>query len=264
MPWRKGTKPLIGMVHLRPLPGSPRWAGNLAAVLEAALADAQALERAGFDAVLVENFGDVPFSAGPVEPHTVAAMAWVLSRLRGECSLPLGVNVLRNDWRSALALAAVCGGAFVRVNVLSGVMVTDQGIITGNAHDCLRYRKFIEATAVAILADVCVKHGQPLAPGNGLVDLALDVQERGLADALILTGRRSGEPANIHEVTQVRRALPDALILLGSGVCVDNASHFRDLVDGFIVGTAVKDGQRIEHPVSPSQAEQLVRALRGR
>ena len=133
--WLTQARPVIGMIHLLALPGAPKWQGSLEQVLDRACADAKTYAAAGFDAILVENFGDLPFSSTVVEPHIVAAMAWILTNLRREVAMPMGVNVLRNDWRAALALAATCGGSFIRVNVHCGVMITDQGMITGNAHD---------------------------------------------------------------------------------------------------------------------------------
>src|SRR5437667_8444079 len=111
------SKMLIGVVHLRPLPGSPRWKGHLESVIQFAVNDAQAYERAGAGALFIENFGDAPFSKTRVGPETVAAMA-VAGRAVGQAvKLPIGFNVLRNDPCAALALCAACNGSFIRVNV---------------------------------------------------------------------------------------------------------------------------------------------------
>lgn len=141
--FRRGARSVIGVVHLAALPGAPGWGGDFAAILDRARADLLALAAGGVDAAVVENFGDVPFRAGAVEPETVAAMARVLTELRPLTALPLGVNVLRNDAAAALALAAICGGAdsFIRVNVHSGAMITDQGVIEGRADRTLRRRR---------------------------------------------------------------------------------------------------------------------------
>ncbi len=150
-------------------------------MLDRARADLLALAEGGVDAAIVENFGDAPFrAAGAVEPETVAAMARVLTELRPLTAIPLGVNVLRNDAAAALALAAICGGpdAFIRVNVHTGAMVTDQGIITGQADRTLRRRAELRAASVAILADVLVKHAAPLAL-FAIEDAARDAVERG-------------------------------------------------------------------------------------
>jgi uncharacterized protein len=256
--WLVQARPVIGMIHLLALPGAPKWQGSLEQVLDHACADAKTYEAAGFDAILVENFGDLPFSPTAVEPHTVAAMAWVLTNLRREVTMPMGVNVLRNDWRTALALAVTCGGGFIRVNVHCGVMITDQGIITGNAHDCLRYRSSLEASHLGILADVWVKHGQLLGYAVDIVESAHELLYRGLADGLIVTGRFTGDAPRVDEVTRLRQALPDAVIIAGSGVHEGNAGTFAPLVDAVVVGTGVKHKQITANPVSRTRCERLV------
>src|SRR6266542_325886 len=150
------------MVHLKPLPGAPLVGGSLDAVIDAALRDARAIASGGADGIIVENFGDRPFFATRVPPETIAAMTRAIVEIAAAVRLPLGVNVLRNDARAALAIAAAVGASFIRVNVHTGAMVTDQGIIEGDAAETLRYRTRIAAD-VAIFADTHVKHATPLA-----------------------------------------------------------------------------------------------------
>src|SRR5271154_3859316 len=154
-------KVLIGVVHLRPLPGSPRWKGALKDVLSHAVDDARAYERGGAHGLFIENFGDVPFTKSGVGPETIAAMAAAGCAVRAAVKLPIGFNVLRNDACAALALCAACGGAFIRVNVHSGAMLTDQGLIEGDAFSTLRYRENI-CPGAKIFADVHVKHAVPI------------------------------------------------------------------------------------------------------
>lgn len=260
MLFRNHEKLLIGVVHLAPLPGSPRWQGDIRVVLKKAVADAQAYERGGAHAVVVENFGDVPFTKGPVGPETVAAMGVLGSAVREAISLPLGFNVLRNDGRSGLALCASCGGSFVRVNVHTGAMLTDQGIIEGDAYGLVRYRQAI-APGTAILADVHVKHAVPLGDGT-IEDSARDTIERGLADALIISGIGTGMAVDPEDLRRVRVACPEARILLGSGVNVENVSQFLPHADGFIVGSSLKRGGQLSAPVDSKRVAALARLLR--
>src|SRR4051812_25124527 len=123
------TKPIIGMIHLKPLPGTPGFGGSIDAIVDAALADARALDEGGIDAMMVENYGDVPFRRSAVEPHTIAVMMLAALAIRSVTAKPLGINVLRNDPLAALGIAAACGAAMIRVNVHTGAMVTDQGVI---------------------------------------------------------------------------------------------------------------------------------------
>ncbi len=241
------SKLLIGVVHLRPLPGSPRWDGDFKSVLELAARDALAYERGGAGAVFIENFGDVPFTKGRVAPETIAAMSAAGCEVRRAVRLPLGFNVLRNDPCAALGLCVACGGSFIRVNVHTGAMLTDQGLIEGNAYETLRVRRQL-CPEVQILADVHVKHAVPLGDLT-LEDSARDTLERGLADALIISGVGTGLAAEVSDVERVRKACPGAKILLGSGVTLANAQQYLPNADGFIVGSSLKSGGKVANPV---------------
>lgn len=252
-------KLFIGVVHLPPLPGSPGWHGNIDRVINHAVADAVALNRGGAHALFLENFGDVPFTKGPVGPETVAAMCAVGRALRDHVKLPIGFNVLRNDAKAALALCAACEGGFIRVNVHTGAMVTDQGLIEGNAYETLRYRRQI-APLAQIFADVHVKHATPL----GQPDLAIsakDTIERGLADALIVSGTGTGQATELADLESVRRAVPQARILIGSGVTRDNVRDYLQHADGVIVGTALKFGGRVGNHVDAKRVAALAKRI---
>ena len=253
-------KLFIGVVHLRPLPGSPRWDGDLDSVIQLALGDARAYELGGAHAVFIENFGDVPFKKTNVAPETIAAMCAAGRAIRDAIKLPIGFNVLRNDGRAALALCAACKGDFIRVNVLSGSMLTDQGLIEGNAYETLRYRREI-CPGAKIFADVHVKHAVPLGDWS-LENAAHDTQERGLADALIVSGAGTGMAADIRDVKRVRKACPTAKILLGSGVTLRNVGEFLRVADGVIVGSSLKRDGKLANPVDPKRVAALARELR--
>lgn len=255
------------MIHLPPLPGSPRWGGSMASVLDRAAADARALVEGGVDAVLVENYGDVPFHADRVPPETVAALTAAVLAVRDAIteadagpSVPFGVNVLRNDAASALAVAAATGASFVRVNVHTGGMWTDQGWIEGRAADTVRLRSWL-APDVAILADVLVKHAAP-PPGLDLERAASDAWERGLADALIVTGGGTGEPASLADARRVRDRVPDAPVLIGSGVTAETVREALSVAAGVIVGSALERDGRAGEPVDPARVRRLVDAAR--
>lgn len=249
-------KALIGMVHLLPLPGAPRWGGAMDEVLSQALADADALVTGGMDGILVENFLDAPFFAEAVPPETVAAMAHVISSVVAASPLPVGVNVLRNDARAALGIAAATGAAFIRINVHTGVMWTDQGIVQGRAAETLRHRTCLGAD-VAILADVLVKHATP-PPGLTPEQAASDAWTRGLADALVVTGAGTGQPTDLEELGRVRRGAPLARILVGSGVTPQNVAAVLSAADGAIVGTSLTKEDRAGSGVDLTKVRTLV------
>lgn len=254
---------LIGMVHLPPLPGSPRWDGSMERAIARALADARALVEGGMDALLVENHGDAPFAPGRVEPSTVAAMSVIAAEIRrGLPGTPLGVNVLKNDARAALAVACAAGARFVRVNVHAGAVVADQGVIQSDAYHTLRERRLLAAD-VLIFADVQGKHAVPLAPVE-LEQEARDLVHRGLADALVVSGRATGEATAVADVKRVRSAVPRVPLLVGSGVTPETAPELLSIADALIVGTYVKRDGDVTNPVDPARVRRLVDAARGR
>ena len=195
-------KAFIGVVHLPPLPGSPRWRGDMEAVLGQAREEAHLLAEGGADGIIVENFGDAPFTTGHVGPHTVAAMTLAVQAVMERVSLPIGINMLRNDPYSALAVAVATGARFIRANVHYGVMVAEEGLIQGRADETLRYRRALGADGkVKIFADVLVKHAVPLGTTD-ISQVARETVHRGLADALIVTGPATGTSADVDDVGQ--------------------------------------------------------------
>jgi uncharacterized protein len=228
-----------------------------------ALADAHALVTGGMDALLVENWGDAPFTAGRVEPPTVAAMAVIASAVRAAFpSVPLGINVLKSDARAALAIACAAGARFIRVNVHFGAVVADQGIVQTDAYHALRDRRLLDAD-IAIFADVQVKHAVPLAPVE-LEQEARDLVHRGLADALVVSGKATGEATAIADLKRVRSAVPTTPVLVGSGVTPDTVAELFSVADAAIVGTFVKRDGNVDNPVDPDRVRRLVAAARGR
>jgi membrane complex biogenesis BtpA family protein len=242
-----GLPSLVGVIHLPPLAGAPGSGGNAGDSLQRAgllaVREAQLLTQAGFDGLIIENFGDVPFYKSNVPPETIASMAIIAAAVREATKLPLGINVLRNDARAALAIAAVSGCDFIRVNVLSGVAATDQGIVEGDAAFLIRERARLGATQVAILGDVHVKHARSLSSE----DIRLGVEEialRSRADGVIVTGSTTGRPVNLSELelaSQITR--PHGIPLyVGSGATLKNLSELKRFATGIIVGSALRRG----------------------
>ena len=247
---------LIGMVHLHPLPGSPASQLPLDRICRDACRDARALAEAGFDAIVIENFGDSPFRATCVDPDTVAAMTVVARAVRNEVGCPLGINVLRNDALAAVAIATVCEAAFVRINIHCGVYATDQGVIEGRADETLRYRKRL-GSRVSILADVHVKHASPML-AQPISEAAEEAAYRGRADGLIVSGTGTGKPTSLADLRTVKAAVPDRPLFVGSGASAQNARELLAVADGLIVGTAIKESGRTTAPVDLERARAFV------
>jgi membrane complex biogenesis BtpA family protein len=255
-------KPVIGVIHLLPLPGSPRYTGDLENVMLRAEQEATSLASGGAHGIIVENFFDAPFVKNRVDTATACALALAVKRIAAICDLPIGVNVLRNDGLTALAVAATTGAQFIRVNVLSGAMVTDQGLIEGEAHDLHMYRRMLSAQgSVRILADVMVKHASPLGQGVDIAQAAKDTVYRGLADGVIVSGTATGSPPNWADLEMVRQALPHTPILIGSGSNADNCSALLAIADGVIVASSLKRQGNVENPIDVEKVRSLVKAV---
>ncbi len=268
---RLPEKALIGMIHLPALPGAAGFSlrghahttdaqDALGAIIDRATREAVLLQDAGFDAVVVENFGDAPFHATTVEPHTVASMAQCVRAVVAACRIPVCVNVLRNDAIAALAVAATAGAQAIRVNVHMGVYATDQGMIEGRAAETLQYRQRLGAD-VAIWADVHVKHAQPLSQ----LDIALAAEElvaRGRTDAVIVSGSTTGRSADLDDLRRVKGALPQCPVFVGSGVTGQNIREYLELCDGVIVGSDLKQDGEASNPLDADRVARFVVAAR--
>jgi len=252
--------PIIGVVHLLPLPCSPRWGRNLKAVRERAEQEATALAAGGVDGIIIENFFDAPFAKNQVDPAVVSTMTLIVQRVMNLVMLPVGINVLRNDAKSAIAIASCVNADFIRVNVLTGVMATDQGFIEGQAHELMRYRREL-GSEVAILADVCVKHGYPV--GNPPLGMAVqETVERGLADGLIISGGATGDPPSFEQLKTAMNASSGKPIFIGSGATWENVPHLLKAANGVIVASSLKRNGNINHPIDPIRVSQFVEAVR--
>lgn len=214
----------------------------------------------GVDGIIVENFFDAPFVKDEVDAAVVSSMTLIVRRLLDLVVLPVGVNVLRNDAKSAMAIASSCGCPFIRVNVLTGAMATDQGIIEGKANPLLRYRREL-GSEVAILADVLVKHAQPLSTPN-LAFAARETLERGLADAIAISGWGTGSPPVPEDLKTAAEVAEGAPVLIGSGATWDNIAQLMPFADGAIVASSLKRHGNIKDVIDPIRVQSFVEAAR--
>ena len=258
----------IGVIHLPPLPGSPGASSaeptvSLQKAGLLAVREAIALKKAGFDGIILENFGDAPFFPTKVPTETVVAFSVIAAAVREAVSLPLGINVLRNDSLSALSIAAVTGADFIRVNVLSGVMATDQGIIEGRAFELLRERDRLGARHVGILADVHVKHAKSLSSDS----LTLGIEEtsgRGGADAVIITGSTTGRPPSQEDLIEATRAASKCGVPLyvGSGIDPETMKTLPDSNIRMIVGSTLRRGGKAGAPLDLKRIRSFIMGYR--
>jgi membrane complex biogenesis BtpA family protein len=258
-------KPIVGMIHLTPLPGTPKYEGlSLDRISELAVQDANRLESGGVDGLMVENFGDVPYTKKDVGPEIISAMAVIVADVVNAVRIPVGVNVLRNDFKAALAIAHVAGGKFIRTNVFIDATVTDQGLIEASAPELLRYRHYL-GSEVKIFADVQGKHGVPLG-SRPIEQSAMDAAYRGLADVLIVSGPRTGTEPRLEDLVRVKKSVPDRPVFVGSGVNGENAPKLLMHADGAIVGTSIKFDGVVNNSIDEKRVKALmtaVKAIRG-
>jgi len=255
-------KPIVGMIHLPPLPGSPRYSGRgIHDIVERALRDAKALTVGGTDGLIIENLGDAPYLKANVGPETISVMTVIAKEVMNAVDIPIGVNVLRNDAKAALAIAYSVGGKFIRVNVFTEAIVGDQGIIEACAPELIRYRQRLGAEDIKIFADVHVKHGALLTP-RPIEESAKDAAYRGFADALIVTGPRTGAEPELEDLMKVKKAVPDRPVFVGSGVSEENVAKFLKNADGAIVGTSLKVDVAVDNPIDEKRVKALMAAVK--
>jgi membrane complex biogenesis BtpA family protein len=261
----KSKNAVIGMVHLPSLPGSPYWSGSsgLDNLIYHVRQDVNSLVKGGVDGLLFENFGDSPFIKSRVAPLITSTMTKIINNCTDNLTIPFGVNVLRNDWESALSIAAITGGEFIRINILTGAYATDQGIIEGEGYDCLKFRKHLEhefGRTIRIFADVNTKHGTPLHIQK-IEETTLDLVERTKPEAIILTGSRTGAQADINELKSVRKLSVGIPVLIGSGVNDKNINEYSKYADGFIIGSYFKIDGKTTNRVDINRVKKLMGQL---
>lgn len=257
------AKPVIGMVHCWPLPGAPGYTGyGVQAIIDAARRDAVALAEGGVDGLIVENMWDIPFRAGPqVQPESIAAQAVVAAAVRREVTLPLGINLVHNGGVALLGIAIAAEADFIRVCMFTGAGVWDAGEWDeGCAADLVRRRTELHATRIKLFADVDKKHSVRF-PG---IDLATHIEWTRFfgADALIVSGRMTGDAPDIGKVREAKALAGDRPLLIGSGADERNIAAFLQAADGVIVGSSIKHDGRIENPVDLERVRRFVAAAR--
>jgi membrane complex biogenesis BtpA family protein len=231
-------KPIIGMIHLKPLPGSPLYDGSgLSNTIECALEDAEMLLNGGVNGLEVENYGDASYFPDTAPPDTIASLSIVAHEIRkGYPETILGICLL-SDPMASIAIAHSVKAQFIRATFFTEASVDVSGLVLRRPHEILRYRKFLDPS-IKIFADVHIKHAAPLAY-RPIEESAYDAAYF-LADAVIVSGKHTGFPTNVEDVKKVKTVLPDEPVLIGSGTRLENVEELLSYADGAIVGTSFK------------------------
>lgn len=252
---------VYGVVHLKSLPGSPGNYLTLDEIIELAQEDVNSLVFGGVDGLIIENFGDVPFTKDNVSKRTIASFTKVVENIEYDREIKVGINVLRNDGIAALSIAEATNADFVRINVLNNVMMyTDQGIIEGKAHEIAEFKNTLNKE-IDIYADVFVKHAVP-PEGSKIENHTEELIERAGADVVIVTGDGTGHQINIEDLSKVRDIVPQGRLAIGSGVNEENVDDYVDLADILIVGTSFKVDHDVSKRVDQRSVEQLIQKIK--
>jgi len=254
------TKPVIGMIHVAALPGTPAHHLPVSTIVDQAVAEARIYQAAGIDALLLENMHDLPYLPGRVGPEITAMMAVVGRAVKAATGLPCGVQILAAANREALAVALAAGLDFIRAEAFVFGHVADEGWLQAQAGELLRYRRQIGAEHIGIFTDIKKKHSAHAVTAD--VDLVETARAAAFfrSDGLILTGVATGAPADPTAARAVRAAV-DLPILIGSGITPEQVPDFFDQVDGFIVGSYVKVGGHWSEAPDPERISRLMAAV---
>lgn len=254
-------KPIIGVIHVGALPGTPRSSQTLSDLTGSAKREAKIYVDSGVDGVIIENMHDVPYLRGEVGPEIVAAMTAIALEVKHACEgLPTGIQILAGANIEAMAVAHAAGLDFIRAEGYAYAHVADEGFIQSSAAKLLRYRKLIGAERVQLWADVKKKHAaHAITADVSLGETAETVEFMG-ADCVIVTGSATGKPPSVTDVKEAKTHchLP---VFLGSGITENNINEFYDNADGFIVGSAFKLDALWSNTIDPARVASFIKAV---
>lgn len=251
---------VIGMVHCLALPGTANFKDNIENITDNAVNDAITLEKAGVDAIIIENMGDDPFSIN-LDVAQISALSAISAKVSEKVKVPIGIDAAMNDYKASLSIAKAIGALFVRIPVFVDTVEFYGGIINPCARECMIYRKNINAENIKILADIQVKHTHMLLPHVSIIDSAKSAQSVG-ADAIIITGTHIGKETPIDIIENVKK-VTSIPVIAGSGVNKSNIKSQLSIADGAIVGSSLKENGKLTNPISYNLTKELMSELKG-
>jgi len=258
-PLKENDKSLVGMVHIRALPGTPRNNLTITEIIRIAVEEAATLREAGFDAIQVENMHVLPYLKRRVGPEITSSMTAITARVVQSLDCPVGVQILAGANLAAMAVALAAGATFIRSEGLVFAHVADEGVMEADAGELLRYRKAIGAEKIRIFADIKKKHSSHAITSDLSLSETAQAAEFFGASGLVVTGTATGKPTSRVDLEEARSgtALP---ILVGSGTTPENMKELWEAADGFIIGSYIKQGGRWDNPLDPGRIKKIVTA----
>ncbi len=256
------AKPIIAMIHVQALPGTPSSEYKIDKIVEKALMEARLYKRAGVDAIAMENMHDTPYLKRDVGHEISTAMAVVAYEVKKEIQIPCGLQILAGANKAAIAAAHSAGLDFIRAEGFVFAHVADEGIMDSDAGDLLRYRKAIGAEKIAIFTDIKKKHSSHSITSDTDIAETAQAAEFFNSDGLIITGQSTGKKASTNEIelTKSKVKLP---VLIGSGINIDNVADFLTISDGLIVGSYFKENNHWGEEVNYEKVCQFMDKVRG-
>jgi hypothetical protein len=253
-------KPVIGVIHVGALPGTPRASQTVSELIMSAKQEAKIYKESGVDGVIVENMHDVPYMRREVGPEIVAAMTAISTAVKSACELPMGIQILAGANIEAMAVAHAAALDFIRAEGYAYAHVADEGLIQSSAAKLLRYRKLIGATRVQVWADVKKKHAAHAITADVTLGETVETVEFMGADCVIVTGSATGKPPNAGDIKEAKShcRLP---VFLGSGITETNVAEFYNEADGFIIGSAFKTDGRWSNTIDPARVDNFLKAV---
>ncbi len=250
-------KPLIGVVHVHALPGTPCSNNSMKDIIAHAITEALMFEESGFHSIIIENMFDRPYVKAPASPEIISAMAVICSHIRNKVQIPIGIQILASANKEALAVALASNLQFIRAEGFVFGHVADEGYTDSCAGELLRYRKNIGAEHIQIFTDIKKKHSAHAITADVSITETAHAAEFFLSDGLIITGAATGQIADSEELRVVKQAV-SLPVLIGSGITPDNFKNYFDDGDGFIIGSSLKRNGRWYNSVDPDALKKMM------
>ena len=252
--FKKKKNIVIGVIHFPPLLGYPKFPGFDIAIKNA-LADLKVFEQGGVDGIFIENNYDIPHKV-MVDSEVITSMTYLVEKIKKVTKLPVGISVLWNDYKTALSIAKTLDLQFIRIPVFVDKIKTDCGVINGEAREIIKYRKKIKAENISLFTDIHVKHSKLLSKHN--IEQSAKLAIKNKSDAVIITGKWTGDSPVKTDLDKVRKVVGDFPILVGSGAGQNNINGIFKYADGAIVSTSLKKGIGKENEINVKGYEQRI------
>ncbi len=250
-------KKLIAMVHVLPLPGTPKYGGSVQNIIDKALEEAEIYRNAGVDAIMIENMHDVPYLKREVGHEISTIMALIAEKIKSATKLPVGMQILAGANIAAISAAHTAGIDFIRAEGFVFGHVADEGFFESDAGELMRYRKKIGAEKIRIFTDIKKKHSSHSITADTSVVETAKAAEFFITDGVIITGSATGEAASVVDIVEVKKNVK-CPVLIGSGLTTENIEKYFNFADGFIVGSYFKRDGYWANEIDTSRVNKFV------